>query len=242
MTLTLSTMDHPAKPQKTVLIFGTSESAMEHIEKHVLVDPECRAWPMIEPESAFILGLDTGRERARLLQKFKKALQIRQDIYDLYAKVIRLESKEASELHWIYHDAQETICLGTSGMLVVIENCVVTAFFAGQDTTLIEQGADAPDKLLPQNRSMRSGRDKQSQRELAAHRSNRLSQDEQSPAERVYYYLFRKAVQFVRSFHPSPFSNCSGHYWKLQDNLPRMRNLKLECWQQLRQQFDRSPR
>lgn len=237
MSLNLREMPNPADPGDRVRIFGTVESAVEHIRKHVLTEPDCLAWPLVDPETSGELGLDDGRRRARMLQQSKRPDADMQSIYDFYADVISSESKQAAELGWVFADSEQCLCLGTSGLLTVIQKNVVTAFFADmQEYNELEKEQRLSSGFRLNRRPMRRSKTA-TQSKIRESRRRRAQLKNRTLDEQIYHNLFRKTVKFVRSFQPHPLKEergRKGQYWKLQCRLPRLSRLKFRDWIELR--------
>ncbi len=230
----------PNQPTVLVGLFASWERAIEHLCDHVLTDPECRAWAMVLDEPDALPGAEDALARQEIVRQAREtAGSSAQGLYDLYAGAIRQASRDATTLGWHNSESRVTVALGSAGVLFVIDGpLVVTAMLPGQghgETVRAARGS--ADRLLPRERGMRSGRPGRS---LPRREERRRQQRQQNwtGEERLYYEVFRPAVQFIRSRYHS-YRDAGGRllrcdYALLKAVLPPCSELSLEGWQQRR--------
>src|SRR5579885_207382 len=132
-SLQLGTIPHPARLGTNVLFFRDWQTASAHLRDHLLTAPECAAWALVAPEYRRIV--DPTAEDARWSYA-KQALATKgvsaQPLYDLYCEATGCDARDAATLGWVRSDGAVTVALGTSGILMVIEDALMTAFLPGQ--------------------------------------------------------------------------------------------------------------
>lgn len=239
--LTMETMPHP-RGGEDVPIFGDWRSACDHIQRHLLTAPECHAWALVAPDLTEVIDLDDDRARWSLSRRATDGLDESLPIlYELYCRAVHTASRDASQLGWIAARRSVTIALGIDGILLVIESVLKTAFLPAQaDPAVVasveESGGPRSDSPSARIRGMRSGRAKNG---LDPARVP-VWQDRRSTwsrARRIYYEVFRPAVQFIRNqYHDGRDvrGRCLNDYGRLKDVLPPMSRLKFDDWQELR--------
>ena len=170
--LALRWMPHPADPARTVRIFDTWELACDHLQSHLLTEPECRAWALVIPEIRDLVELEEPESRWAYSQKAKQTEGgAAQKLYDAFSQSVRTAAGEAHRLKWFTSRPVSswktvTVALGTAGILMVVESWLKTAFLPGQgDPQAVreqqEHGGmrkDAAENARPGIRSGRSGR------------------------------------------------------------------------------------
>ena len=155
-------------------------------------------------------------------------------------------SGDAARLGWKNWRGGVTIALGTEGILMVIANTLKTAFLPGQGdpeavVSAAESGGPRSDSPTPRTRGMRSGRGGVPgwTRE---DRDRWHRQSDWSESQRLYYGVFRPAVQLIRSqYHRGldvPGRRLSD-YGLLKAVLPPMSRLKYHDWLELRETAQR---
>jgi hypothetical protein len=215
------------------------------LRDHVLTAPECSAWAVVIPCLAETIGTDDADKRWNYAERAAADRGASaQPLYDLYCEAIALDSRDAAALHWFATPGSVTAAIGTSGILMLIEQELVTAFLPGQGSASAtraaqEEGREA--RGLPRERSMRSGRLGRKQHESP--RESRRQQRREAgwtPQERLYYRVFRPAVQFVRRSHHrcrDMYGRLNrGEYALLKEVLPPSARLKYDDWLALRAQ------
>ncbi|RMG36281.1 MAG: hypothetical protein D6725_10920 [Planctomycetota bacterium] len=206
-------------------VFASREKALEHIASHILGEGESAAWAVVLGDDDLVGG-DLGDPRFR--HRVHNALCRESDAFDrwygVYSRVIELNLRDACELDWkaVRHesDGWVGVALGTCGVVIVAENgTVLTAF-------LPQQTEETP-KLLRGKRSMRGGRDK-----IIPHRhAERWGRE-----ERLYFRVFKPAVQFLRRAQTEWFEAGGGmlprsnDYAMLKDRVPRTSRMTLRKW------------
>jgi hypothetical protein len=168
-----------------------------------------------------------------------------QALYDRYCGAVEDAGQDATRLAWHVTSGRVTIALGTSGVLMVIESSLKTAFLPGQgDPSIVDscQGWDQPrpDSRNPRLRGMRSGCtvERATSAGGRGHPRDRGSQD-WTEAQKLYYGVFRPAVQFLRSRYHLDLDvrgqRRLSEYGLLKDVLPPMSCMKYEHWVALRE-------
>ena len=132
--LTRHSVVHPAGPHASVPLFRTWEDAIRHFSDHVLTAPECSGWLIILPTYREIIDPDDFIARQRYAEEAGRTRGLSaQALYDLYARAVQQTALEAAILRWYNTEADVTVGLGTSGVLLLIQGCYVrTAFVPGQ--------------------------------------------------------------------------------------------------------------
>jgi len=237
----------PDQPARTVTLFADWQPAVQHLCDHVLSAPECQAWAIVLEGQTLPVKLDDANARWHYAEQARQPCGgLAQALLDPFATTVIKASTEASQLGWHRSDGPVTVALGISGVLLVIDgSTVVTAFLPGQGevSATVEARSQEPGKplALPRERGMRC-RPAGSSDTAIADREQRLQQQRQqnwSNEERLYYQVFKPAVQFIRSrYHSS--RDLTGRarrcdYALLKESLPPFSQLRLEHWRQLRQ-------
>lgn len=248
--LQLGTVTDPAHPDRSIAFFSDWKLAWEHLRDHLLTAPECLAWRLVSPAYLHILNPEDGDARWTYAQQATASQgQTAQPLYDLYRTAVSQDTADATLLGWHQDGDRVTVCLGTSGVLVLFgQRVVLTAFLPGhgsEDATRAARQADSAADL-PRERGMRSGRNGRRDRETVD-REQRLLEQRQaawSPAERLYHRVFKPSVQFVKRCqhrHRDLYGRLiRGDYALLKDVLPPLSQLKYENWITLRQRCGRT--
>ena len=235
---------------RTVRIFDTWELACDHLQSHLLTEPECRAWALVIPE---IRDLVESRNRNRWAYS-QKAKQTEggaaQKLYDAFSQSVAHRGRRGTptqvvQLLLVSSWKTVTVSLGTAGILMVVESWLKTAFLPGQGEPQAvreqqEQGGLRRDATARRGRNMRSGRpglraaaDRDEQDQLLR------EQDWSDTRKTLFYGVFRPAVQFIRfRYHVEIDARGlvrHGDYGLLKDVLPPMSHLKYEDWLAVRQ-------
>jgi hypothetical protein len=244
--MVLRTMPHPDGSSRRIWIYEDWLSACTHLQRHLLTAPECQAWALVIPCLEEIVPLDDTDGRWRYYRRFLDTNGVEgQALYDRYCGAVENAGEDATRLAWHVTSGRATVALGTSGVLMVIESSLKTAFLPGQgDPSIVDscRGQDQPrhDRRDPRTRGMRSGRT--IGRGTSAgdsgdgHDRGSLKWTE---TQKLYYGAFRPAVQFVRSRYYLDLDvrgqRRLGEYGLLKDVLPPMSCLKYEHWMTLRE-------
>lgn len=247
--LRIGVVVHPASPHNTVQFFSDWQSACNHLRDHLLTEPECFAWLLVDPGYDQIL--DAGNPDARWAyadRALSSGGRTAQAFYDLYCAAVSRDLQDAALLGWHRTTGRATVSLGTSGILTVIEQAVKTAFLPGQGITEATKASKGRGQGggLPRERGMRSGRPGwRDNRSSDRDRQIRQQREAQwSRSERLYYRVFRPAVQHLRRSHHHSrdmFGNLAqSDYALLKDVLPHLSHLKYENWTDLRQRCNRN--
>jgi hypothetical protein len=248
-TLELRTLAHPARPHLRVPVFGDWLKACEHLRDHLLTAPECYAWADVLPEYADILDPASEDARWRYAQEAMATGGRRaQALYDLYSAATARDARDAALLAWHCTEGDVTVALGTSGILLVVEDVVRTAFLPGQGSPLQTQLArDLPEDSagLPRQAGMRTPRP--ARPALAGSTKEQRERRERealwSREQRLYYHVFKPSVQFVRECHHR-HRDMHGKllrrdYALLKEVLPPLSRLKFHHWMELRERCRR---
>ncbi len=240
----LREMIHPGNPCSTVRVFSSEKAVIDHLIDHVLTEPETFSWEIVNQGIREIFDPTSHRERFRLVKDLRSGDNDKlQDLYDLYCHSIQLDNEDARQLNWHrslqIHDQEVTVSLGTSGILTVIEENVVTAFLPGQgvpEQVLRSRLSEKQASPLPrQHHGMRSRSRKSENRMDTRNRENR--EKNWSSDQKLYYRVFKTAVGFVRScvlnasYRMEPHR---GHYGVLKECKSIFRVKKYEEWLLLR--------
>lgn len=240
--LQLGAVRDPSAPTRQVSVFGDTGRAIAHLRDHLLTAPECEAWAVVIPQYSSLLDPTDGKSRFRYCESITESASNGQPLYDLYKAAIVEASDEAAVLHWYCSEGQVTVALGTSGVLILIEGVLKTALLPGQGSA--EATRQSHERIvegfgLPREVGMRSGRPGKWRPVTERETRDRERREESWPHEtRLYYRVFRPAVQFIKKCHHHN-RNMFGEwrhqdYALLKDILPPRSNLKLEQWQSMR--------
>ncbi len=236
---------HPLRPQIHIQVFRDSMSACQHLRDHLLTAPECYAWGIVCPEFHEILDIENDDTRFYYWEEAKRSNGASaQLLYDIYSEAIRLNSADAAILKWIITNSYVTIVLGLDGVVVVINDrlsVVASAYLPGQgDARGVQDSRSLGRKGFPRERPMRNGRPS-GRREALAERDRRVMERREENwnlEQKLYYRVFRPAVQYVRRYQraiPSSAMHSSVvSFETLKTVLPPVTQLKWEDWQNLR--------
>lgn len=229
---------------RRVRLFASWGSAVEHLARHLLSEPEALAWRLIAPELDEIESAPSHGRREHLL---RAAMETRgatlQEVYDSYAMVVQRGLDDALRLGWVVTSGSTSAFLSLDGLVGIVESqassvVLTTAFLAGQTTvSAIERGRsddrgrpwrDCPRPLRAQLRELRDSRsaDETSRR---AHREASWSND-----QRVYHFVFQPAVQALRAMQFDQVRR-RNHAARLKEKLPPLSRLRFEHWRSLRE-------
>ena len=160
--LKLNSMPDPAGSQNSVPVHRTWEDALRHLCDHVLTSPECNAWAVVAPDYASILDPDDPDRRWEYAVRARESRgKTAQPLYDRYSEAVAGDALDARELCWHQSKGRVTVAVGTSGILMVIEDALRTAFLGGQgdpEATLMSKNQYGGSQPLARERGMRSGR------------------------------------------------------------------------------------
>jgi len=246
--LRLGAVPHPAQAGAQVPFFSDWQSACQHLRDHLLTAPECLGWLQVAPEYGQILNPNDGDARwSYSEQAAASAGRTAQALYDLYRSAVSRDAGDAAVLGWHRSRERTTVCLGTSGIVTIIEQTVRTAFLPGQGTPEGTLAGREPDQQqgLPRERGMRSGRPGRRDQKMSDRDRQVREQREAawSRSQRLYYRVFKPAVQSVKQCHHRN-RNMYGKlvrsdYALLKDALPHLSQFKYEDWAALRQRCGR---
>jgi hypothetical protein len=247
-TLQLRAVPHPARPSEAVSFYADWQTACRHLQNHVLTAPECHAWALVDPQYRQILDAENSDARWRYCEQASASQgETAQPLYDFYCGAVTRDAQDAAVLTWHRSQGRLTVALGTSGILILVEDVVTTAFLPEQgDPQATRDSQQGPkDGGLPRERGMRTGRPGCRDGQVVA-REERIRLQRETAwtrAQRLYYRVFKPAVQFVKRCHHRSRDMYGGltrgDYALLKDALPHLSQFKYEDWAALRQQCGR---
>jgi hypothetical protein len=241
---------HPRDSERNVRVFPDLASARAHVRDHLLTAPECEAWALIAPGYAKVIAPGEDRQRldlARHLEDDPEGTFL--PLFEVYCQVLTAETADATILGWAADSATRdvTVTLGTGAVLCLIEDppsgpgpVVRTAFIPGMGEPEAVLSAKRDDQgSLPRERPQRHQGTIASRTSERRQRQERGREDRFSWPERVYYGVFRPAVQFLRTQYLRN-RDYQGRiirhdYAMLKDVLPSCSQLKYESWLTFRQ-------
>lgn len=237
-------------PQRTsVQFFADWQAAVRHVRDHLLTHPESRAWAVVVPEFAEIVDPQDADARWHCAQRAADSCGASaQPLYDLYREAVKSDLEDANRLEWTARGRNASVGVGTSGVLVVSDDVIRTAFLPGHGSAAGTRKSKSEQSLssLPRESGMRSGREERS-RKVRSERERQAQADRESrwsAAERLYHAVFKPAVQFIKrsqNRHRDMYGNPHGNdYALLKSVLPSLKRLKYEHWLQFRNQCGRS--
>lgn len=242
--MNITTMPDPTNAARQVAVFRDWQAASVHLRNHLLAAPECHAWAIVIPEYLEVLDPENAKLRWQFGEQAEQTQGASaQRLYDLYAGAIREDAREASRLGWHQSRAGTTVAIGTSGVFMVVEAELKTAFLPGQgDPECVDhsQAEGTPRKdASPKTRRMRSGRPEcttvGSCREGVRQSARRKGW---SHIESLYYLVFKPAVQHIRKTHYDCLDMWGepvrSDYGLLKQVLPPMSRLRFPYWMELR--------
>src|SRR5437870_12492435 len=188
--LKLNSMPHPARSESSVLVHRTWKDALRHLCDHVLTSPECNAWAVVAPNYSSILDPNDPDLRWRYAVRARESQgKAAQPMYDLYTGAVGQDALDARELCWHQSNGPVTVAVGTSGILMVIEDALRTAFLGGQgdpEATLMSKNQYGGSQPLARERGMRSGRLRSFARGGREERKKQRREASWSNAQRLY--------------------------------------------------------
>lgn len=225
---------HPAEPTREVSFFADWQRAVTHLIDHVLTSPECEAWAIVTPQLAQCVELTDSLSRTRLAQSARATNGASvQAVFNLYQCAAAEASRQAYVLGWFAQNAGCFVALGLNGVFVLIDrNVVVTTYLPGQGSPEAVSQPDAGRHLRRERHPMR--------RVVPPDEGRRRREATWTDEERLFYRVFRPAVQFIRSRHHRA-RGLDGRLRKfdaalLKDRLPPMSELGLDSWRMRREQ------
>jgi hypothetical protein len=240
----LRTMPHPDGSSRRIWIYEDWHSACTHLQRHLLTAPECEAWALVIPCLDEIVALGEADSRWRYHRRMVETHGVEgQALYDRYCLALQQAGRDATGLAWHATCDGVTVALGTTGVLMVIETSLKTAFLPGQGdpgAVISGRGPDEPrpDSVKPRLPGMRSGRTAERAVAVGCEGSGRDRRSQAwTEAQKLYYGAFRPAVQFIRSRYHLDLDvrgrRRLSDYGLLKDILPPMSRLKYENWLEL---------
>jgi hypothetical protein len=180
------------------------------------------------------VDLADGLARTRLAQSARESKGVEvQALLDLYRREAAEASRQAHILGWHTQNEGCIVALGMSGVFVLVDgDAVITTYLPGQ-------GSPAAVSQPDYNRHLR--RERHPMRRAALPDEDRRRREAAwSDEERLFYRVFRPAVQLIRSQHHRA-RGLDGRLRKadaalLKDCLPRMSELGLDGWRTRREQ------
>lgn len=247
-SLVLRNMANPPGAPRPVQLFSDWRKACEHLRDHLLTAPECEAWVLVIPEYRQILDPADEEKRWRFFQESLASQGTSaQAIYDLYSAAVNKDAADSVLLGWWRSCGDATVAVGSSGILFVLEDVVKTAFLPGQsEPEIVRKAKIAGNQTgLVRDRGMRSGRPGRfaSDESEKEQREREKREAQWADGERLYYRVFKPAIQFIRKCHHRQ-RDMNGRlvrrdYALLKDALPPQSQLKFQHWKTLREQCGR---
>src|SRR5262249_39076170 len=159
--MVLRTMPHPDGSSGRIAIYEDWHSACVHLQRHLLTAPECAGWGLVIPGLDEVVDLGDADRRWRYFQRTLKTQGVEgQALYDRFCEAVEGAGRDATRLAWYVTSGRVTLALGTSGVLMVIETALKTAFLPGQgDPAVVNSGRGRdqarPDSSRPRSMGMR---------------------------------------------------------------------------------------
>lgn len=253
-TLQLLPVRRPGQASLSVSIYDTAQDAWKHLQNHVLTAPECEAWAVVHPELLEVVDLHDANARWQFGQQVNRSespdapegtAQSLQHLYDRYAVAVQEAANSADRLGWhVCHQGRRvTVALGINGVLQIYRKALKTAFLPGHGNayeTLAARRENrlrrdaASDSLADSIRGMRAGRTP-SERAVAREQRRRQAHVAEQSLDQKRYYVFRKAVQTIRSDNRAALNSegtahSTADYALLKAVLPPMSKLRLSDW------------
>ena len=111
--LDLRIAEHPAAPGREVKLFQDSEVAFSHMRDHLLSQPECHAWDLLDSGFGGVVDLENPSSRWRFAHEAACSDGSNsRDLFNLYCDVITRNLEEATWLNW--HASVDGITVGRS--------------------------------------------------------------------------------------------------------------------------------
>lgn len=207
LDLELKRILHPGKNGRLVPFFGNWQSAIKHIRDHLLTKPECHAWALIAPHLKNMVDPSDDNARWRFAHEISSfRLDSLMPIYDLYHQAASEDLMDALALNWTASDPTVTVAFGTSGIILIFESALKTAYIPGQGDPRItleaRRGNQQQSHVLPRERGMRSpselSKNRTKHKEIERQKRRELKW---SSEQRIYYRAFRPALQNIKKMH-----------------------------------------
>ena len=231
-----------------MISFETSEKLLTHVLNHVLTPEEAHAWYYVWEElDERLAPTPAGAEFCfDLRRQLPTDAQLQQSLTNRYLDTIAHQVQESVQMAWTAESRWQQVGLGLAGVYYVLvrhkdrAETIVTAYIPGfgsaAGTTQSQAEPDNPHARARGVSWMRGERDegqrKDTDRSIAMRLRERRAQD-WNASQRLYYLVFRPAIQFVRGWQdwkrPHRLNMSS-----LGASLPSMSHLKYEDWLNLR--------
>ena len=231
---------HPANSSTLIRIFYDESSVCDHIQKHILGEYESLAWwPAFDPEGTRV-NIKDGKVRYAHIREIEAGnMEVIRHYYSFCADCIELSANEARCLKWHISSRGVTVAMGITGILMIVEGYMKTAFFPGfgdpsRQSTFHDSSKRQFSEYDAKPHLIRSWKTSQRKKRAAHQRS-------WDTAQRLYYKVFKKCVRFVRSQHHDSLDitgQRNNDYGLARKFLPSMGRLKFEDWNQLRIKCD----
>lgn len=238
--LVLGTCSHPEQPATRGPFFANVDKAVEHLCNHLLVSPECHGWALIIP--GYRDSLNPEDANARWIAS-KEAVRSGgasvQSLYDAWLAISDAEAKAATQLAWVIRVGRTTVAMGIQGVLLIVDDVVRTSFLPGLgDARETVRAAQAGERRVDRL-GMRAPRKGNDDDHCSPTPGTTRQRARWSLEERIYYEVFRPAVQFIRRQHNwntgwNDAQLGSNDYGSLKQRLPPMSRLRIEQWKELR--------
>lgn len=231
----LGTINNPASVSRPALFFENEAKAVDHLRNHVLAGPENEAWALV---FAVLGETDVAQkiENSEICFMLSKAAEEHGaeavlDLLEAYRKATDQACLEAAKLRWWASHGCVVVALGITAVFVLIVKSVLrTAYIPAQGSPeMVRKRRESDGIHIPTSppKKMRRSRVKTSDPRHAEREA------QWSVEQRIFYKLFRPAVQFIRSRYHSKTS-LNGRSWDdialLKDKLPRMSELGYDKW------------
>lgn len=242
--------------------FGNTKSALQHLTHHVLTPPESHAWHLIWEDRFASLGDEPAALKWCAMQREALASIFQNNaaaegiatpeplapLLQSYLQTIQTQVKNAARLGWTVKLRDQSAGFDTHGIFsatvdVSGSTIIKTAYlpgFGSSEATRQSQAIPSDPHARSRIASKMRGRDREQRTgarrpgitsRLAERRSGKWSSE-----EKLYYLVFRPAVQSLRRWQPGLNREVRPNLQDLKSVLPRMSELKLEHWKALRQE------
>ena len=231
--LKLRSVDVPCS-EETTQAFIDWRKAVEHMIKYLLTDPERKAWRIADPRLMQIVDLDHENVCWRYGQQAMKSCGTSATaLYVAYCDNMDRTGRAATRLEWCCNGADPDTRVGFDerGVLIIVQRCVRTCFIPG--------AWNERDKSTWRNVRRRSGRNRSSRAEERERRREEKRGNAWSQEERIYYRVFRPALQEIRRQHINhdidPDDDVHPRDWAgLKETLKEEGMISFARWQEIR--------
>ncbi len=223
----------------SVRFFADPMSAQRHVCAHLLSEPECHGWALVDPTLRDHFDPEDGEDRY--------GLAIGQDpprmraLCRAFANTLARAQVEAARLGWLVESPGVMVSLSPRGVLTTFrtsgrEIVLLTSYLPLLGSAaIVERTRTQPQRLLRDSAGgMRSGR----RARLLSPRERRQKQRHErawGTQEKLYYYVFKNAVQYIHDHHHQPEETGAKRkdFALLKSRLPPRSRLKFRDWIEL---------